>query len=105
MKVRQIKLEYQISPYFSLEKYIFNSHGEYQDMFVEDVFVEQWNMLAAGIHCQKSIFFSSLSLAGLWRDQKSQLLPVFDVNLGININNGYFSSLLGKKDCPFFSHS
>ena len=78
-----------ISPYLSLEKYIVASNSEYEDMFADEVNLEKWNMLAAGVNYQKSFFFAALSFAGLWHDEKSQFLPAFDINLGVNINNFY----------------
>jgi len=78
-----------IFPYLSLEKYVVAQASEFENLYGEKIILEQWNMLTGGIEYKKSVFFSTVSIAGLWHDHRSQFLPVLDVNLGINIKNYY----------------
>lgn len=82
------------SPYLALEKYLVASELKYEDIFANQVTLEQWNMLAAGVQYRNSSLFTTVSVAGLWHDKKSQFLPVLDANLGFEI--GRFSIYGGK---------
>jgi len=75
-------------PFVSIEKNILASEIEYEDYWEPTVFTH-WNMVAGGIKYQKSIFFFSISFAGLWHENKSLFLPTFDVSLGINLKKFY----------------
>ena len=88
-------------PFVSIEKNIFVSEIEYEDNWEPTVFTH-WNMVAGGIQYQKSIFFSSLSLAGLWKENVSLFLPAFNVNLGIHLKNVY---IYGGKNFSLFKNN
>jgi len=88
-------------PFVSIEKNIFVSEIEYEDNWEPTVFTH-WNMVAGGIQYQKSIFFSSLSFAGLWKENVSLFLPAFNVNLGIHFKNVY---IYGGKNISLFKNN
>ncbi len=77
-------------PFASIEANIFASERLYDDNnWRREITFTHWNIASGGVQYQKSIFFSSVSFAGLWKPDKFVFLPAFDVNLGIDLKNLY----------------